>query len=159
MKPSLSHMRRPRSTHQSKRLRRVPHVLAGTTVVVLLPFVLVGCAASNQEAGSRKSVALPTSSWAPGQPGRLAQLEGVVEGGADTGCVWIRAASKKVRIVWPRGYAARFNPLEILDGSGRVVARGGDRVRLGGGFAPPKDSHCTLGDGEAFWVQSEVKVL
>jgi hypothetical protein len=36
-------------------------------------------------------------------------------------------------LVWPRDYRARFNPkLEILDASGRVVLREGDRLPDGG---------------------------
>jgi hypothetical protein len=43
-------------------------------------------------------------------------------------------------IVWPPGYRARFAPgLEVLDPSGRVVARDGDRVPAGGCVAGPPD--------------------
>lgn len=55
-------------------------------------------------------------------------------------------------IVWPHGYTARTDPLRVIDENGQVVARVGDRVRLGGGeesitplllaSVPPTTRHC-----------------
>jgi hypothetical protein len=48
--------------------------------------------------------------------------------------------SGRTNVVWPPGYSARFAPsLEVIDSTGRVIARDGDRVPAGG---------CVLGDPE-----------
>lgn len=43
-------------------------------------------------------------------------------------------------IVWPRGFTARFDPdLAVLDASGKVVYRAGDRI----------DGGCVIGDSDS----------
>ena len=41
------------------------------------------------------------------------------------------------QVIWPFGFAVRRegDRLALLDGAGRVVARTGDKVKIGGGFA------------------------
>jgi hypothetical protein len=49
----------------------------------------------------------------------------------DPRVTWVTTpdGSKRVEIVWPVGYSARFVPaLEILDGAGKVVAHEGDHL-------------------------------
>ena len=44
-------------------------------------------------------------------------------------------------VVWPHGYVARdAEPRELLDGSGRVVARDGDHFSGGGGWIGEPDA-------------------
>ncbi len=53
--------------------------------------------------------------------------------------IWIvfESDGRQENPLWPTGYRARFAPeLEVLDPSGRVVAREGDRV-TGGCAMPP----------------------
>lgn len=55
----------------------------------------------------------------------------------------VTAEGGRLDVVWPAGYHARFAPrLEVLDESGRVVLREGDRV--GGG--------CVTGDPDILWL-------
>jgi hypothetical protein len=130
--------------------------LAATAV---LSIALMGCASVDQPSSSHTTVSLPTSSWRQGQASRLAEMEGVLEGSANDGCVWLMTGATKTPIVWPDGYVARFDPLEIVDDSGHVVARAGDHLRFSGGFAPVKNARCMLGQGNAFFVQSAVFVV
>jgi hypothetical protein len=39
-------------------------------------------------------------------------------------------------LVWPYGYTARANPIGIYNPEGKLVARPGERVTLGGGEEP-----------------------
>jgi hypothetical protein len=41
---------------------------------------------------------------------------------------------QRTLMMWPRPFRARFDPLELLDDQGRVVARGGEFVTVGGGY-------------------------
>ena len=54
----------------------------------------------------------------------------------DGDCVWVESANVEVaredlNVLWPSGYRARGRPLEIINGSGAVVAREGDLVSFG----------------------------
>lgn len=93
------------------------------------------------------------------RPGRLARLSGVLVGAssADACCVWLATATGVLTpVVWPAGFSANFNPIEILDAMGNTVARGGDRVVLGGGYVQLKARQCMLGNNEAFCVQQPI---
>jgi hypothetical protein len=75
-------------------------------------------------------------------PHRLAasggELVGCVVDGAI--CTWLtQVDGQLVLMMWPRAFRARFDPLELLDGDGRVVARGGDLVAVVGGYLPEGD--------------------
>jgi hypothetical protein len=77
---------------------------------------------------------------APGSdagPSRLAAMSGVLVGFVAQGLAWVwlqGGDGSLTPLAWPRGYRARFGPLELLDAQGLCVARGGERVRVGGGF-------------------------
>jgi hypothetical protein len=68
-----------------------------------------------------------------------ALLIGTLGGGTHPGgaCFWFEGeGSSRVAIVWPYGFTARRDPLRLIGGDGRVLARRGDHVELGGGSAP-----------------------
>jgi hypothetical protein len=64
--------------------------------------------------------------------------------------VWgVDGAGATFAIFWPPGFTARFGPaLEVLDPSGRVVARAGVVRDLGGGGDPNSGAFdvCSVGD-------------
>lgn len=63
--------------------------------------------------------------------------------------VWVsdEANDQRVAVVWPSGFTVTFSPrLAMLDPDGRVVAREGDRLSLGGGFGS------TQADGQTFFA-------
>lgn len=111
----------------------------------------------------RQVVEVPTSSWRPGEPARLAAIEGVLSGGmASCGnyCVWIDDEGLVTPVIWPAGFRARLDPLELLDAGGQVVAREGDHLRVGGSYQPVQpDESCMFERDLAFSVQSEVAVI
>lgn len=110
----------------------------------------------------RQLVELPTSPWRPGDAARTAALEGFLTGGmgpCGNYCVWVEYRGHVTPIVWPAGFRARLDPLELLDGQGRVVARGGDYLRLGGAGRPanPREPFM-LDQDHVFFVESKVAV-
>ena len=65
------------------------------------------------------------------------ELEGTFEGNADyllqTGCVWIESGGQRYELIGDGGLRIRIDPpLRVEDGSGRVVARAGDPLRIRG---------------------------
>jgi hypothetical protein len=63
-------------------------------------------------------------------------LGGVLADGAVR--TWLRTArGKRLVLAWPRTFRARLTPLRVLDDHGRVLARGGESIGIGGGLAPP----------------------
>jgi hypothetical protein len=107
-------------------------------------------------------VQLPSSGWRPGYPSHLAALQGVVQGSAsvDGGCVWLESdQGDRDPIAWPAGYYARFDPLRIYDGTGRLEARQGQQIRVGGGLGRAVGFPCMFGHQTAFFIQSGVQVL
>ncbi len=98
---------------------------------------------------------VPTSSWRPGDPSRLALAFGTLAAGnyRHKWCVWLVGnESRRIPVVWPSGFRARRNPLELLDSHGTVVARGGERIKLTGGLGPAKHGRSMLGQKEAFYA-------
>lgn len=91
----------------------------------------------------------------------FAAIDGYLRGDAsvDGGCVWLEDPSTgdRVAVVWPPGFAARFDPVELLGPDGAVVARDGDHVGLGGGFLSHEGARCDLGM-DRYWLASNVGV-
>jgi len=56
----------------------------------------------------------------------------------DGDCIWVEDANVEVdkeafNVLWPAGYRARGQPVEIIDVSGAVLARDGDAISFGVG--------------------------
>jgi hypothetical protein len=99
---------------------------------------------TSDEGGERRTFALtpPGSTVSPNAARLLAQAAGCLVGAVVDGTVrtWLaQSDGRLVLMMWPDGFAARFDPLEILDGHGQVVARGGEFVGVGGGFLKATD--------------------
>jgi hypothetical protein len=71
-------------------------------------------------------------------------------------CVWISARGSRVPVIWPAGFRARLDPLEVLNAAGAVFARAGQKVGMGGGSGQPgREDTCLLGKAAAFYVNDE----
>lgn len=133
----------------------------------LVSMVLIGAIAAcgvkpSDTSTSSHLLPAPTSAWRPGEPALEALAAGTLEGGykGNRYCVWLSVKSGQVPIVWPAGYHIRLHPLELLNSHARVVAEGGDRISVGGGFSPDKPaSECMLGQKEAFVVMSGITLI
>jgi hypothetical protein len=92
---------------------------------------------SAESSGERRILEMATAPGSDTEPSRLARLSGVLVGFTAQGLAWVWLQGRDgslVPVAWPRGYHARFDPLELLDAQGRCVARGGEMVQVGGGF-------------------------
>jgi hypothetical protein len=121
-----------------------------TVMVVLLAGAgAAGCAGSGPGSGRAFELTPPGLASADG-PRMAALCEGKLVGALANGKVrtWLEGeAHRRVLVAWPRTYRAHLHPLEVLDERGRVVARAGEFVRLGGGFMHPGAS----GDAFVTW--------
>lgn len=64
--------------------------------------------------------------------------------------MWIEDDGTPVPILWPEGFTARFDPVELIGPDGEVVAREGDVVRGSGGSHPVEMEQCDMGKDRAF---------
>jgi hypothetical protein len=72
----------------------------------------------------------------PGPQTLGALLVGQLHGDTARHCVWLGTQNGGVQLQWPSRYHVRFDPVRIEDALGRVLARAGDWLRVGGGFVP-----------------------
>lgn len=105
-------------------------------------------------------VGLPTDRWRSGQPGLFALRTGqlhIVRTSAGV-CAWL--GPQRRNFLWPAGFSARFNPNEIVDSRGSVVAKEGDRVSVAGGLGSvaPKDRTCADA-ASGFYITSQIATL
>ncbi len=91
--------------------------------------------------------------------GTVAQGGGTLAGAIVEGSVrtWLTDAHGQLTLVmWPEHFRARFDPLEVIDDHGEVVARGGRFVSVAGGYLKSGDPR-SLGHEHVFcaWQVSE----
>jgi hypothetical protein len=96
---------------------------------------------------------IATSSWQPGDGGRLAQLNARLGLSKDGRCLVV---GETKLVVWPKGYSVvlREGQVTVLDLAGAEVARVGDVITAGGGRGPAPANSCGLGFG--FNIESKV---
>lgn len=141
----------------------------GYVLVALVPLLIAAIAfgavslfASDEPELTGTTVQLPTSSWKPGQGGDDALIQGVLRMDEEH-CVYLESGTDRVYAVWPAGWRATRDGelLSLYDGDLRIVARDGDGVSFGGGYAPVATyagEPCLPESGEVAAVQSEVTV-
>jgi hypothetical protein len=86
--------------------------------------------------------------------GNGGELVGAIVDGAV--CTWLaKTNGQLVLMMWPRTFRARFEPLELLDDQGHVVAKGGEFVTVVGGYLPQGEPR-SLGHERVFaaWTVS-----
>lgn len=100
---------------------------------LLLAVMAVACAA--ERPSSPPGIFFPTVPIGDEYPGAL--IEGVLE--VRSGCVFVAAHEDRWLLLWPEGsrHENVDGELEILDENGKVVARAGERLRVGGGETNP----------------------
>jgi hypothetical protein len=116
-------------------------LVAGTLGAARLGLIPPGPSAP--QTGSSRSGELVMLPAAPAPDDSVARscqaagLNGFLRGDeADPRSVWLEANGRRVDLKWPSNFEVRFtSPFEILSAAGQVVAREGESVELGGGFA------------------------
>jgi hypothetical protein len=101
-------------------------------------FVLVslaGCGA--QQATAPPGIFFPTFELGGDVPA------GIIEGSLaeQDGCLFVTSHFERWLLLWPDGYSAKRtgDAIEVLSEDGRVIGNTGDRIRLGGGEARPRE--------------------
>lgn len=84
----------------------------------------------------------------------MARCGGILAGGEIAPgqyCLWVVDRGEVVPVIWPRGYKARLNPLELINEIGEVVASVGEIVEIAGGdVACDPGQPCAMGKSFAF---------
>jgi hypothetical protein len=81
---------------------------------------------------ARMSYPLWSDGWTPEEPGNAASETGVFHATLIDGHACASIGGGPTR--WPQGWSVRFNPTELVDAAGHLVAREGDELAAGGGF-------------------------
>jgi hypothetical protein len=155
-------------------LRRRTLTPFGYAVVALVPVLIavIGITILHfnydpEDVVSGKRVPILTSTWKPGDAHDNALISGELTLG-DDGCVHLTGADgTQVEVVWPFDYEATVDnggtsqQLKLYDTDRKIVARGGDQLRMGGGYGDVGSyagRPCAPASGEVALVQSEVVV-
>lgn len=127
-------------------------LVARAALAVLVAALMGACAGPSPSPTSTGAmpagfVALRTQESPPaGTPEACmaALIEGTLARQAQSGVGLRDPRGFLIQVIWPNGYAARDDAgrLVVLDASGSVVAREGDRVSIGGGYV----------ESEATWL-------
>ncbi len=147
------------------RRRRSTKALALTAAAIMLiaasTWVAIDATSSSQEADIQASTTghsyrLPSNGWKPGTGSMLSRGGGEFHAVlTPTGaCAWLGSGPT----TWPAGYRVRFNPTVLINPSGRVIAREGDLLEVGGGYVDMATStRCVTAGERPFVIQSEVR--
>lgn len=127
---------------RSMPMKNVPCVTRARASAVAILIAISGCGPFSSEVDPAASAGAETVILLTGQLEPLgcpaALIEGQLIQDASAGSA-VMVGSTSMRIRWPVGYSGRraAGEVEILDQQGRVVARTGTRIRLGGGEMEP----------------------
>jgi len=98
--------------------------------VLALALTLLACNATPRAAPTNAAGNLLLPTIDAGQACAGVGTEAVLTGDPnDPRVAWLMASGTRVDVVFPSGFTARFTPaLEVLNASGAVVGRAGDRI-------------------------------
>ncbi len=102
-------------------------------LVLLLAFAVPAC--GTDEPAAPDGIFFPTVPTGNEYP--AGEIAGVLE--LRSGCLFMTRPEDRWLLLWPEGYTARAvqGDIEIHDEEGVLVAREGERIRLGGGERRP----------------------
>jgi hypothetical protein len=102
-------------------------------LILLLALSMLACA--TDEPAAPDGIFFPTVPIGEAYP--AGEIEGVLE--VESGCLFVARPEDRWLILWPEGFTAWAiaGRIEVLDEEGDLVAREGDRMRLGGGETNP----------------------
>ena len=123
----------------------------------LITLMFVSCTAP----GFKYKVATTSTSSGFGLNARLqGQLDGQTNGDG-TACFSVTNGNETTVLLWPRGFSAQGDPLEIHDDKGRRLAQVGEQigVRGGRGQTPPAGPILGCSGTHQVWAVAEVVPL
>lgn len=110
---------------------------------------------ASSETASAPAEEPPSSDPAPTADADGQTVTGTLSGDAqlEGGCVWLETDTERFEVLWPEGYRADVDPIELRDPTGAVIATEGDRLTVHGEPAPERMSSCQIG---ALWEATDV---
>jgi hypothetical protein len=128
--------------------------------IVALPLIALIFASCTAPGITYKVATTSTSSGFGLNAGLQGQLDGQTNGDG-TACFWITNANATTVLLWPRGFSAQGDPLEIHDDKGRMLAQVGKQIALRGGRGqtPPAGPILGCSGTHQVWVVAEVVPL
>jgi hypothetical protein len=134
--------------------RDVLTATAALAAALVLLALGAGCGAGGEHAAA--STTKPPANTSLG-----ALLVGRLYGDARTGCVWVGGKKDGAQIAWPSRYRVLTGPTRIETRGGRVLAREGDWLRIGGGFDPATKANpaCPHAGEKGKWLPGKIEFL
>lgn len=119
------------------------------TIVAALLTVLAACGSAPADEATDASTPVD------GPSASERTLTGLLGGDPDLegGCVWLDTDDGRVEVLWPDGYRASADPVQ-LRADDAVVAREGDEVAITGAPAADRVSTCQVG---TLWTATAVE--
>ena len=129
-------------------------------LLLAVTVLLVGCGTAGSDGtGGEQGATTPAGETAPDQtqtedtvPSETtaadgAELTGTLGGDPtlEGGCVWLDTPSGRVQVLWPDGYEATSDPVELVGPEGEVVAAEGEQVTILGAEEADRMSVCQIG--------------
>ncbi|MGI8757876.1 MAG: hypothetical protein ACR2K0_01045 [Acidimicrobiales bacterium] len=112
---------------------------------------------AGDQAPSRRTVALPTHDEGE-LAGAVHSATVVGDGDRDGGCAWLVVDGRPRAVRWEAGSTARFTTagdgaetVEVLDGAGNVVTRGGEELTVVADQRPERLDRCHVGEESVVW--------
>lgn len=116
-------------------------------VLAAVAVLTVACGAADPgEPAEQADATTPPDITSP-VPGTTRQVTGTLGGDPtlEGGCVWLETGAGRVEIVWPEGYEASADPVQLVGPDGAVTAEEGDEVTVLGREDPDRMSVCQVG--------------
>jgi hypothetical protein len=138
-------------------------------LLLVLALVVAACGASSEisttttptTTGGGTPAVGPVELPANPDPPQSAIIYATLQGDRafDGGCVWLEQTTTEFSVLWPPGFTAEFDPIRLFDETGTLIAEGGDRLVLTGGFAPEAADYqpyrCAV--GTELWLAGTVE--
>lgn len=122
-----------------------------TAILMVLLFAATACGSSSA-VGTGDATRADASPSAGGTDTLVGTLGG--DPALEGGCVWLETDDGHVEVVWPEGYTASADPVELRGPDDEVVAAEGDEVRIEGAMADDRVSVCQVG---TIWTATTVE--
>lgn len=122
------------------------------STLVIVVFVLLAVTGCSPPSNPFVHYPVATHPQAPNGATLLVRLQGKLDGQVNkdgAACLWIGTGGTKTLLIWPTGYFAAGDPLEIRDEVGRRLGKVGEQITLGGGPGPDPASTLVMGCGHA----------
>ncbi|HVX43911.1 MAG TPA: hypothetical protein VHC49_08485 [Mycobacteriales bacterium] len=140
------------------RRRRNRGLVASVVVAVAIAAVSVAglMTFGDDKAAAPRSYPLPTNGYPAGPGGDAAKTTGrlTIRMTTQGVCAWI--GGLEYAYLWPKGYRVTLHPAQLLDPTGKVIAKGGDMIHAGGGGDSRYPNRCAKPGQQTFSISGYI---